>query len=661
MIKRIPKLRLFISSLISTLVLTLAFSTSVYADTTTTRLAGADRYATSSAIAQNGWTTSAYAVLASGQDYPDALAAAPLAGKYKAPILLTEQNAIPSSTLATITKLGVSNIFLIGGTGSISTAVETKLKGMGITVTRLAGATRYDTDIAVAEQLGTVSQVAVVTGQDYADALSIAPIAVKFNMPIILVETDSIPASVASYLATQPIITTYVVGKGTSILDTTGLPNITEINGADKYERNIAIISAFKSSLNFSTIYLATGEGYADALSGSVLAGLNSNPLFLVGSDVSIEKNLIQLIAPTAAIKILGGTGVLPDNTVTDITTPGTTTSVLTTIQVTSPNVNYSISGYNQIAYINYKAYDQYGKDITSTSLAANLTFTSGVGTITGSNGTAILTVPSSISLASLGTITIAIADSNTGVSASPTLTLVSSATTTSVLTTIQVTSPNVYYNISGYNQVAYISYKVYDQYGKDITSTSLAANLTFTSGIGTITGSNGTAKLTVPSSTSLGTITITIADSNTGVSASRTLSLVSTNTNSGTNTDNNWRDDSSEGLTNVDNWTTSSTNNAIREKDRQFKSDLAGIRQEIRDIESDRYTREAAKRVDELKSKYNEKLREYKDWLDSLKSGNNGYNNNNNNNYDNNNNCYNTNDNNSNCSNNGNNSNRCK
>lgn len=160
----------------------------------------------------NGWTKSDYAVLALGEDYPDALCAAPLAGKYKAPILLTETNSIPASTLATIQQLQVKNIFIIGGTGVISKHVQDKLTVLGITTTRLVGQTRYDTDIAVAKQLGTVSQIAVVTGEDYADALS-----------------------------------------------------------------------------------------------GSVLAGLKGNPLILVGSGITNEENLLQLVAPNATIKVLGG------------------------------------------------------------------------------------------------------------------------------------------------------------------------------------------------------------------------------------------------------------------------------------------------------------------------------------------------------------------
>ena len=313
-------------SVIATISILLLFSSINVFASTNTRLSGQDRYETSSKIAISGWTQSDYAVLALGEDYPDALCATPLAGKYKAPILLTQRESIPSSTLSTIKQLSVKNVFIIGGTGVVSSNVETQLISLGITVTRLAGQDRYATAIEVAKQLGSVSQIAVVTGEDYADALSIAPIAVINNMPIILVAHDSIPAEVKDYISTQNITKTYVIGKGTSITNEGGLTNVTEINGSDKYERNIAIINAFKSNLDLSTVYLATGENFADSLSGSILAGRNSNAMILLGKDINLQQDFFgKNSAAISNVKILGGTGVVTDNVInklTDLKTP---------------------------------------------------------------------------------------------------------------------------------------------------------------------------------------------------------------------------------------------------------------------------------------------------------------------------------------------------
>lgn len=91
--------------------------------TTMERWAGADRYATAAAISLNTYpqgATTAY--LASGASYPDALAGAPVAARAGAPLLLTSRDCIPASTFAELTRLGVTNIVVLGGTAAVSDA-----------------------------------------------------------------------------------------------------------------------------------------------------------------------------------------------------------------------------------------------------------------------------------------------------------------------------------------------------------------------------------------------------------------------------------------------------------------------------------------------------------------------------------------------------------
>jgi len=72
--------------------------TKVYAQTMAVRLSGQDRYQTAVAVSREGWTESHYAVLADGDNFPDAITAAPLAMKYDAPILLTAKDNLPEET-----------------------------------------------------------------------------------------------------------------------------------------------------------------------------------------------------------------------------------------------------------------------------------------------------------------------------------------------------------------------------------------------------------------------------------------------------------------------------------------------------------------------------------------------------------------------------------
>jgi putative cell wall-binding protein len=88
--------------------------------TNTGRLAGADRYSTSLAIAHWGWATSDGALLATGANFPDALAASVWAGQLGSPLLVVPPTCIPSETLQGLIDLQTRTATLIGGPGSLS-------------------------------------------------------------------------------------------------------------------------------------------------------------------------------------------------------------------------------------------------------------------------------------------------------------------------------------------------------------------------------------------------------------------------------------------------------------------------------------------------------------------------------------------------------------
>ncbi len=85
------------------LITTILFSITIDVQAATKKISGINRYATSAQIALDGWNRTYYAILVSGNNFPDALSAVPLTKKYfNAPILLTETNSIPTDTLNTI-------------------------------------------------------------------------------------------------------------------------------------------------------------------------------------------------------------------------------------------------------------------------------------------------------------------------------------------------------------------------------------------------------------------------------------------------------------------------------------------------------------------------------------------------------------------------------
>jgi putative cell wall-binding protein len=126
---------------------------------TLSRLQGADRYATADAVASvlvqvgGGASASHGVLLATGLDFPDALAGAAWAGASDRPLLLVPKNFVTPQTWQTIQDLGAGSAVVLGGTSAISTGVSDGLAagnpptavqptGRRITTTRRAQASR---------------------------------------------------------------------------------------------------------------------------------------------------------------------------------------------------------------------------------------------------------------------------------------------------------------------------------------------------------------------------------------------------------------------------------------------------------------------------------------------------------------------------------------
>lgn len=305
-----------IAILVVSVAMSISFSfTKVHAASIAGRYNGVDRYETAAKVCEDGWSGDTdYAIIVNGENFPDALSAAPLAKKYDAPILLTRENVLNPYTSVEINRLNVKNVFLIGGKAVISQSIEDALKARGIKVTRLGGQTRYDTGIEVAKKLGKTTQIAVVNGTDFYDGMSIASIAAYKGMPIILTGKDSMPDSVKKYLqANKNAEQIYVVGDLNRINDSVFnlIPNGKRIGTGDIYERNVGVINAFQNEISTGTVYVASAKDFPDSLVASAVAPLTGSPLLYVNDPMpkATEDFLKNKIVNN--VKVLGGYGVV--------------------------------------------------------------------------------------------------------------------------------------------------------------------------------------------------------------------------------------------------------------------------------------------------------------------------------------------------------------
>ncbi|APQ98236.1 cell wall-binding repeat-containing protein [Clostridium botulinum] len=299
------------------------------------KVQGNDRYETAANVAKANWKDGAKdVIIASGEGYADSLSASVLAKKLNAPIILTTAGELNSNAKSALQTLKPENVYVIGGNASVSQAVRSGLK-KDYKVTELGGKTRFETNLAVAnhlvDKLGVkADNVMVVNGQDgFSDALSAAPVAAAKEQVLLIVGRDASTADAAANFVKKHNSKVTVIGTEgvvpAAVYNKLGASE--RVNGgADRFETNLNIMKHFK--LNADTMYVAnaTGQGYADALVASALAGKSGAPLVLVDTkDSQSTKNAIKYIADNKTdkteVSTVGGSGVMPDEIVNEIET----------------------------------------------------------------------------------------------------------------------------------------------------------------------------------------------------------------------------------------------------------------------------------------------------------------------------------------------------
>ena len=287
------------------------------------RLAGATLYDTPVSISRRTFpSTTSTVVVASGENFPDALAGSPLATLKNAPLLLTKKNDLPKGVAAELKRLRPTNIIVLGGPIAISDATVSKLRTFG-SVTRVSGATLYDTSSKIAANWSTAPTVFLATGERFEDAMSLAAVAAGRKAPMLLTGRSTVPATTLNQLKRLKPSRVYLAGGPLAISDTAetqvrkALPNATVIRygGATLYDTSARIAKAFWSH-GSQRQFIATGADFPDGLTGAVAAGYNGAPLLLAKKTcmpASVANTLGSLEGWTNVL--LGGPFVL-DSTV---------------------------------------------------------------------------------------------------------------------------------------------------------------------------------------------------------------------------------------------------------------------------------------------------------------------------------------------------------
>lgn len=265
-------------------------------------------------------------VIARGDMYPDALSGGPLAAMEGAPVLLTATKGLPTDIKNQISRLGAERAIILGGTGSVSTTVESQLRSLGVTsIERIGGKDRFvvsaDTAKRVAANSGSDTAI-IASGMVFPDALSASTIAGPTGMPILLVKDKTIPDAIQAFIKNHPNIKNYIVVGGPATVNDSVITKIKQlrsgayverIGGKDRYEVGINVAKFGVKNLGFGldTLTVVRGDIFPDALSGAPLANFHEGPILLTTSAKLEAKvnTFLQNNQSAIDIYIVGGTG----------------------------------------------------------------------------------------------------------------------------------------------------------------------------------------------------------------------------------------------------------------------------------------------------------------------------------------------------------------
>ncbi|TLM77163.1 MAG: cell wall-binding repeat-containing protein, partial [Actinobacteria bacterium] len=192
-----------------------------------------DRYGTAAFISEftdyligemyPGYGITPVAFIVSGANYPDALAASPMATWNWAPVLLVKKDSVPAATDEALDMMGITDVVIVGGTGAVGTGVQTTLAtklGDADHVRRIAGATRYETARMFAEWAGSMDpadlvgtpanpsalftlyseEVGLASGRNFPDALAGGVMCGHAGTPLLLDDLSAEEPEVYNYV-----------------------------------------------------------------------------------------------------------------------------------------------------------------------------------------------------------------------------------------------------------------------------------------------------------------------------------------------------------------------------------------------------------------------------------------------------------------------------
>lgn len=283
------------------------------------RFSGTDRFGTAAIAAQTAFPSGADTVyLATGTNYPDALAGGAAAGIDGAPMLLTMPDTLPPKTKETLAQLKPNTVVILGDERAISAGVEQEIASLAKrpVIERIGGKNRYETAALIAQaRVGSSTTVYLGSGENFPDALSAGPVAGAHNAPMLLSTPDRLPEATATMLRTLQPSHIIVLGSPAALSaeveqEAAALTQatITRIAGVDRFDTSARVTRTLHTG-TVDTVYLSSGAVFPDALAGGPAAQRENAAMLLIhpGYIPASTEQAILALKPKRIV-LVGGT-----------------------------------------------------------------------------------------------------------------------------------------------------------------------------------------------------------------------------------------------------------------------------------------------------------------------------------------------------------------
>ncbi len=310
---------------------------------TTERVRAGDPVTAAIAVSQQRFDAAEYVVLATDAGFADSLAGAALTDR--GPLLLTAADALTPSTAAELDRVLApgGRVFVLGGTEAISRAVVDSLADDGFAVTRLAGETRVQTALAVADEVRRLhpSSTVLLARSDapvdnptsaWADSMTGGALAAAAGIPIVVTPTAGLHPDVEAWLGTIPSVSVVLLGGraalSTGVADAVGgiAATTSRLSGPERTATAAAIAASALWPVDVPGRYVVLDGGRADGWAyglsaAGIAADAGAPPLLVVGQVTAATRRLVSSCgAPAVDLLLMGDESVISQDVLDQLT-----------------------------------------------------------------------------------------------------------------------------------------------------------------------------------------------------------------------------------------------------------------------------------------------------------------------------------------------------